>query len=145
LDVPKRGVEAIKSCHATICDHVRPEQLPCILRKLSEVIGIKAALSISGDLGGEKIYVAKWSPDADKQGKDVSRLIECIGNNAAQRVCDLFGGSHIIIPSCKDLTREARNKAIRTDAHCKIKRGEMARKYGLSVRQIRRVISDTSG
>lgn len=143
MNVPKRGAEAIKSCNDTICDHVRPEQLPCILRKLSELIGIKAALSIADVFGGEKIYVARWSPDMSKQGKDTARLIQCIGNDSAQKVCDLFGGSHIVIPSCKNLIREVRNKSIRADAHSKIKRGEMAHKYGLSVRQIRRIISDT--
>jgi len=118
--------------------------LPGVLNDIANIAGAGAAMAIADAFGGEKIYVARWSHD-DRQGKDVSRLVERVGSDATQKVCSLFGGSQINIPSCKHLIREERNRAIRMDARGQTTRGEMARKHGLGVRQIRRIISDASG
>lgn len=129
----------------SIADFVSPEQLPGVLSETAEVIGTEVALIISDVFGGTKIYVGRWSIEEGKQGKVVSHLVECIGSDATQKFCNLFGGTHITVPSCKNLIRKMRNQAIRADACRGIKRGEIARKYGLSDRRIRGIISTASG
>jgi len=128
----------------SIAAFVSPEQLPGILNEIAEVLGSKIALMISDEFGGMKIYLAKWSGDEGKQGRSISTLIKCIGENATKQLCQLYGGSHITIPSCKSLVKKMRDKAICTEVSRGVKREDIVRKYGISDRRIRSIVSNTS-
>jgi len=128
----------------SIAAFVSPEQLPGILNEIAEVLGTKIALMISDEFGGMNIYLAKWSGDKSKQGRSISALIKCIGESATKQLCQLYGGSHITIPSCKNLVKKMRNKAICTEVNRGVKREDIVRKYGISDRRIRSIVSNAS-
>ncbi len=128
----------------SIAEFVSPQQLPGVLSEIAEAMGTKTALIISDEFGGMGIYIARWTEDKSKRGRIVSTLIECIGENAAKKISLLRGGSHITIPSCKNLILKMRDRAICAEVSRGVKRDEIVRKYGISDRRIRSIVSASS-
>ncbi|MDX8390783.1 MAG: Mor transcription activator family protein [Mariprofundaceae bacterium] len=128
----------------SISEFVSPEQLPGILNEAAKLMGTKAALTISDELGGSKVYLAKWTDEKSRRGQVVSQLAECIGEDATKQFCELFGSTHITIPSCKNLVRKMRDQAICADVKRGVKRDAIVRKYGISDRRIRGIVSSAA-
>jgi len=125
----------------SIAEFVSPKQLPGLLHDIAMVVGVEAALIISDEFGGNTIYLAKWQEGEKKQGVIASQLINGIGADAARQVCQLYGGTHLTIPSCKNLIRKMRNQGICAEVRRGVKQRDLVRKYGISDRQIRSIVS----
>jgi len=127
----------------SIAEFVSPEHLPGVLHEIAETESVETALIISDEFGGNTIYISRWQEGDEKQGVVASVLIERIGLNAARQVCQLYGGAHFTIPSCKNLIKKMRNQAICAEVKRGVKRRDLVRKYGISDRQIRSIVSAT--
>jgi len=125
----------------SIAEFISPEQLPGLLHDIAMVVGVEAALIISDEFGGNTIYLAKWHEGKKEYTTVISQLINGIGADAARLLCQLYGGTHLTIPSCKNLIIKMRNQAICGEVKRGVKQRDLVRKYGISDRQIRNIIS----
>lgn len=106
--------------------------LPSILREISEEIGIADTLKLVRRYGGTSVYVPR-------KLKENHELINVLGLESAQMLCDKFGGyDRIEIPKAQLLTLELRNVSIREDKKI-LSRSKVALKYGLTERQITKI------
>lgn len=77
----------------------------------------------------------------DDLDADQSELAECIGLEAYKRLVKTYAGSTITIRMPEKLTLNIRNKKIR-DEFNGYNFFEISKKYGLTERQIRNIVSD---
>jgi hypothetical protein len=79
--------------------------------------------------------------------KESSELLECIGFEALEKLCDQFGGQMIYIP--KNCPQTERNREIcqiffeslKGGATCMASYGEAAKVHDLSVRRVQQIIA----
>jgi Mor family transcriptional regulator len=69
-----------------------------------------------------------------------SKLADLIGDEAALRVREEFGGLVVSIPKLDDVRRRQRDDAIRSEYDKSGKVSELARKHGLGIRQIYNIL-----
>jgi Mor family transcriptional regulator len=111
------------------------EDLPALLREVAELIGLPAALRLVEHYGGTLLYV-RQNPTADYE------LVEVIGMKAARRLADHFGLEQLEVPRCAEALRALRDREI-----CRLyleedwTAGRLARKYGLTMRQVWRILA----
>lgn len=106
------------------------------LNRLSEVIGLAAALKLSERFGGGEIYVP-LRIQADHP------VAQCIGADAAAKLAAAFGtgqsGARIDVPKADDITRARRNRGIVEAAEAGASKQALARRHGLTTRWVRRI------
>jgi len=123
---------------ADIAAIVSADDLPGDLAEIAEYIGVQAALKLAARIGCGRIYLRKWTNDRSRWSKELTLIIETIGQDKAIDLLEVFGGSHIDIPKCDKFWRAWRNKAIR-EATGRVRQVDLARAYGLTDRQIRTI------
>jgi hypothetical protein len=104
----------------------------CIYDDLCEHLGQDFADIIIRDRGGSTLRV----PQQPREW-----VITWLGLVRAQTLCAQFGGEEISVPRGIKRLRAARNERILAESHRP--RDELARKYDLTDRQIRRIINST--
>ncbi len=117
------------------------EKLPGILQEIAELVGEAAAVAISSRFGGTRVYF----PTAAK-AHEGHWLWECIGLEAAKKLCDHFEvdgrGQRIEIPLYVGGTFRQLVRAIATRVHELDQAGasstEIVRKLGVTQRTVHR-------
>jgi hypothetical protein len=88
------------------CEHLLPPQA----KELAGLIGLDKALALVSKLGGTTFPVAFRR---NKQGElRYNLLADVVGNTAADRLTQQYGGTRLYIPNCKDALRRVRNRAV---------------------------------
>lgn len=118
------------------------DQLPAQVLEIAEAVGMAAALRLVGELGGT---TWEFAQGANRNGQiRVAALADIIGDEAAQRLTKLVGGSKIYIPRCDAALRRLRDleihrqfvQAVREGVSANTVVAELARTYQLSDRRI---------
>ena len=113
-----------------------------VMPELAEAIGPRNAITLCLAIGGAHVYV----PQVATRDHVISWAL---GTEVAQKVCDIFAGETIDVPS-KRSTREVRNRMICQEYRSmpKVRGGRanhLAAKYGLTYRQIINITGADSG
>lgn len=104
----------------------------CDLPELLEsVIGHDALLALCRVYGGTPLYVPQQVP----QGHNLPLVIGC---GAAKALAEVFGGDRIDVPAMVAQTTHAQIRRLRTEGVTTV---ELARRFGYSVRQVRRIVN----
>jgi Mor family transcriptional regulator len=111
-----------------------PPELPPSVRELAEAIGLVAALKLVEKFGGITFYI----PSEVDEEHDLAKLI---GVEPARKLIKRFGSGHFQMPKCALLQlperqRRERNKQIRAEHAAGVSASKLARKYGLTIRQV---------
>jgi len=123
-----------------IAEQCNPEDPPADIPEIAEFIGINNALKLAARLGCGSVYLRKWSDSPDQWGAEIHRMIEVIGRENTATIVRLFDGNYINIPKCTSLFLKYRNQLIASEKVIKT-RSMLAREYGLTQRQIKRIIN----
>lgn len=116
------------------CD---PTTLPPLLAEIAEVIGLPLALKLAAECGGTYVYIST-RPRADNAAARV------IGLEAMRKLGKHFGAGLIEMPVATSVHRSRRNALIRRSAKLGLSQSQLARRYNLTVRHIRRICSPGS-
>lgn len=80
-------------------------------------------------------------PTAALPSQTLAALRATIGVRNTRKLCRAFGGSNLYIPKLEGFGRPHRNRLIRQDAARGVPLSQLALAYGLSERQVRRILS----
>lgn len=117
---------------ASRAEDLGTDLLPPRLAELAEMCGVDVAHALVERFPGMRLYVP------EEVGED-HPLAAALGIEAARRLAREYGREHIEIPRAAGAAREARNRAIRAESR-NATQGELARRYGLTERQIRTIL-----
>jgi Mor family transcriptional regulator len=136
-----------------ISKHVEPDDLPGDLVEVAELLGTYKALLLGYHIGCGRIYLKPWSDNPNKWSKDVTLMVEVIGEADTKIVLDNFSpradynysaGTHVDIYKCDRFWRQWRDQLICSSDN--MRQIDLGRKHKLSDRWIRtiqkRAISD---
>ncbi|MCR9090516.1 MAG: hypothetical protein NXI11_04060 [Proteobacteria bacterium] len=98
---------------------------------LESVIGHDALIALCRVYGGTPLYIPQNVP-ADHS------LPLVIGCGAAKALAEVFGGDRIDVPAMVAQTTHAQIRRLRTEGVTTV---ELARRFGYSVRQVRRIVN----
>ncbi|MCE7915392.1 MAG: hypothetical protein DYH15_12130 [Nitrosomonas sp. PRO4] len=115
---------------ADIDEYLLPES--CL--EWSGVIGVNNVLKIIAKWGGTRLYV----PVAINEQHPIAQLI---GIKAAEKLVSYCGGDYIEPPVGLVAKLSIRNAQIKEDNKA-MSQSQLARKYNLTIRQIRNILSD---
>ncbi len=76
------------------------DMLPAFTSELVALIGEAAAFALAGRWPGVRLYVPLRA-EVQNDGNGPHPLVACIGIDAALKLSDEFGGTVIVVPSCK--------------------------------------------
>lgn len=107
-----------------------PERID-IPELLESVIGHDALIALCRAYGGTPLYVPQAVP-ADH----ILPLV--IGCGAARALSEVFGGDRIDVPAMVAQTTHAQIRRLRAEGVTTV---ELARRFGYSVRQVRRIVN----
>lgn len=112
-------------------------QLSPIAAALVAIIGRRLAMALMAHMnsvGNGFMYV----PKKPKPGRV---LVEIIGPVAARKLCDVYGGRTIRVPQCSLMRRSKRDQEIRSLACSGEHQAEIARRFGMTDRHVRNVLT----
>lgn len=108
------------------------EALPQVARELVRVIGLDATLALCEARGGLPLAVPmRLAPDGT--------LIVEIGSLAAEKLIAEFGGNRIEVPKLTALAASRRDELIRDALRAGRSTAEIALRFNLTTRHIRRI------
>ncbi len=113
-------------------DRVTLDILPGTLAEIARETSVPVALAIARRFGGTDLYVPLNPTEHDP-------LARCVGIDAANRIARLYGGGRVEIPLGNTARRAERNRAIRRMAAEGRSVSEIARRFGMTTRSIRRI------
>lgn len=113
-------------------------KLPQTAQDIVDVIGMDAAMALVRRYPGIPLKVPKGRR---LDGAMVQRLSSEIGPDAAMKFIRHYKGEVVVIPRCADALRAMRNKQIIAQYGNGVTVADLARKYKLTVRQIRSVLN----
>ena len=100
-------------------------RLPPLIRDMAECIGLEAALKVATYRPGRRCYFPA-TPGADHP------IAQLIGHSAALRLCTVYGGDYLHMPSLRRYENAKRNRAIcQALANGTATAAQLARRYGL--------------
>lgn len=108
--------------------------LPAALAEVADVIGFEPTLRLIEAFGGWRVYVPA-SPGADCE------LAQAVGVDTARRLAELCPMQYLAVPACTAALRARRNDEIRRRAARGEKPAELAREFGLTVRQTYKILA----
>ncbi len=120
--------------------------LPGVLQEIAEVAGEAAALSIAARQGGRRVYIPAESRLFLDDPRDTYWLVECVGIEAARKICKHFEvdgrGQRIDIPlhvggTYRQFVRSLAERLHKLDREGKSST-EIARQLGLTQRTVHR-------
>ncbi len=112
--------------------------LPEFHQKLIRLLGYVDTVSLLSNYGGTRIYIP-CVPD------QTLNLKGTISDESIKRLCAVYGSNRIYLPKLDKLTVTERNREILRQLSAGTRTKEIARKFKLSVRQVRRVKNNKSG
>ena len=102
---------------------------------VAKLIGVEAALNLIHSFGGTRLFVpAKHAVNVQHE------ITHVVGLKAFQMMADQLGKTYIEIPMGTPITTAMCNRAVR-DASKKESNTKLARKFGLTLRSIRAILS----
>ena len=110
------------------------DDLPPSLKRLVDAIGLKATLALVSHHGGIRLYVPK-------RVKPGHRLTRQIGLQGARALAACFPGELLFVPRAAGALRALRNKEIRAQHAAGDSAATIARKVGLTERQVFTILS----
>lgn len=111
--------------------------LPPKLREIAEYCGTDTALLLLEHAGGG--YVRAPEPE---NLHALHPLVEWLGVERAQAFCQAYAGEIIQIPKASAALRTIRNRRIHEERRAGVSLFALARKYGLTQRQIISILGD---
>jgi hypothetical protein len=120
------------------------EKLPGILQEIADIVGEAGALAIAARRGGTRVYIA--SSARLHEGYEQYWLIECVGIEAARKICSHFEvdgrGQRVEIPlyvggTYRQLVRKIAERVHELDKEDNSST-QIARKVGISQRSVHR-------
>lgn len=102
-------------------------ELPKLIQEFANVIGLESTLRVVQRHGGRRL----WVPS-----KPNEHLVQLIGDEAAQMLCDQFGGEFLPIPRCVELIRLRRDLDIHAKRQAHTSIAELAGEYKMTERAI---------
>jgi Mor family transcriptional regulator len=107
---------------------------PGIFQEIRKIMGEEVAAKLVEKFGGgpPKYIPLKVNPEHS--------LVELLGLESAQRLCDEFGGLNCPFPRNVSLIREKRNILIKKDYAAGMSQGKLAMKYQITTRYIREIV-----
>lgn len=108
--------------------------LPPRAVELLDVIGLEPLRALVGRWGGTRLYVPQPVPPEHT-------LAHHLGAEAANALADRFGGDYLVVPRCAAALRAARDADIRRCYTGGESAARLARRHGLTERQIWRILS----
>lgn len=109
--------------------------LPPKLAEIAEVIGVEAALKLSGAWPGIRLHVPK-------RISAIHAISVAIGLKPAQQLCEIYGGSDVVIPMASRAHKARLILTILEELDAGAKAPELARKYGVHQFTIYRFAGD---
>ncbi|MFF7710057.1 Mor transcription activator family protein [Pseudomonas sp. NPDC007930] len=103
-------------------------QLPQSLQLLIDCIGVEQAYRLTCLFGGCPKYIPKHA--------ERTRLAQLIPADTLKALIQRFAGAAVEIPKPDHFFRQLRNQQIQEESDLGLSRTELAKKYGLSLRQI---------
>lgn len=108
--------------------------LPTLGRELCDAMGLRPALKLMHQWGGSRVFIPSTLCEA-------SALADLLGHEAATALVSRFGGATLEPPSLRSIERLLRDNAIRADFDAGASRRELVRRFALTDRQVRSVLS----
>lgn len=103
-----------------------------MFQEVTQLIGQEAAVKLAAQYGGTRLYIpATIKPEHD--------LCQLLGQVAAQQLAEEFCGLTLEIPRDVDSQIRQRNKLIMTDRAAGMTQRQLALKYRLTERTIRKI------
>lgn len=112
-------------------------RLPITLQEMEQLIGTKAVLLLVAKYGGVRLYV----PQKISAEHELAKLI---GIDAAEKLARNYGGGTHEIPKALLASIDRRNTEIKNE-YKMLSQRQLARKYGLTERQIRNIVTGGNG
>ena len=109
------------------------KQLPDSIREMAEIIGLNNALAVVSLCGGNSLYIPKT---VNKK----HWLIQVVGLEAMQTLCNYYQGDTLELPRCSNAIQWITRQSIIRDSDTMTAPG-LARKYGYTERGIRKVLN----
>lgn len=110
------------------------EQLPPVAAALAKLIGRRLTLALASSVTAGMVYVPRHPKPSNK-------LVKVIGMAATIKLSESFGGRAVRIPVCGKVRRAERNAAILRLALSGVTQAEIARRFGMTDRQVRNVLA----
>lgn len=111
--------------------------LPDVLAGIAEITSLEAALAVARQFGGTEIYVPR-------EPKPTDLLTQCVGPEDAKKIAEFYGGAHLEVPLAQSVRISERNEAIRRLAAQGKSAAELARMFGMTARNVRRIKNGTA-
>jgi len=115
----------------------REVNYPEAFQEVAQLIGEAATAKLTEQYGGTRLYIPSTL-------KPEHSLCQLLGKEAAQRLSFEFGGLRVEIPRAVMLQIAQRNVRILADRATGLSQRELARKYQLTERTIRKITTSTS-
>ena len=120
-----------------VLSRAREASYPGVFQEVSQLIGEEAAAKLVAPYGGTRLYIPGTL-------KTEHILCQLLGQKAAQQLTDEFGGMTLEIPrDVMSLIRQ-RNELILIDRAKGMTQRQLALKYRLTERTIRKITNSTS-
>lgn len=103
--------------------------LPKVPREIAEHLGLDVATKLIREYGGTRIWIPK-NLTHDHE------LINLLGLQKAQQLCEFYAGEYLSIDKCDDAIKAIRNQDIARRMEGGETAKQCARRYGLTERQI---------
>ncbi|QIR07845.1 MULTISPECIES: Mor transcription activator family protein [Salinivibrio] len=100
-------------------------------RELIDMIGFSDTYLLVSKLGGQDVYIPKFP--------DRSKLIEILPRESVEILSQMYGGTYLALPTSRQIDIQERNKEIVKALLNGDSRAKVARRFGLSVRQVANV------
>ena len=110
------------------------ENYPGVYHEVQQFLGEANTTKLIAQYGGcERLYIpVRFAPEHP--------LCLLLGQEVVQQLSDEFGGLSVEIPRAYALQIAVRNKLILSDKEAGMSQSELARKYRMTVRNIRKII-----
>jgi Mor family transcriptional regulator len=116
-----------------VLSRARMSDYPGVFAEIVEIFGVDVAARLSQNYGG---CAALYIPSKRRKDHPLNALL---GDDIAARLCAEFGGLTVEIPRAVAARLEQRNTLILTDCVRGLSQSELAKKYQLTTRTIRKI------
>lgn len=121
-----------------VLDRARVSNFHSICHDIELLIGEEAMAKLVAKYGGVRLYIPS---NLNAEHHPICRLL---GVKTAQYLADEFGGLSVDIPRAMERQQALRNSQIVADKESGMSQRELALKYRMTTRNIRRIISKHS-
>jgi len=139
---PYRDAQTLEKCPRDTLDAAPREgeliaSLPKALAAMARIVPLDAVMKISARYGGTRMYLAR----DPAPGSEIARLV---GQPIARALGAKLGGAEIEIPRARTVLHKIRNPEIRRLRTEGASLNDLALRFGLTTRQLRRICNGNS-